>query len=466
MAFKRFQHIHMVGIGGAGMSGISEVLINLGYKVTGSDMSCSETTKHLEKTGAKIFYGHRASNIANPDVVVTSTAISKNNPEVLEARRKKISVIPRIEMLAEIARLKYTVAVAGTHGKTTTTSLVSLVLQYGGLDPTVVIGGRVKNFGSSGAKLGKGDFLVAEADESDGSFLKLSPAITIVTNIDDDHLDYYKTFENLKDAFVRHINSVPFYGFAILCINDPVVRSILGRVARKYFTYGLDAAGAQGARSADYTAKNISHAPRGSSFDVYKNRKFTGSFSLSVPGAHNVQNALSAICCGLELGVPAAKIKKALKEFGGVGRRLEIKGRIGLTGSQDETIFIDDYGHHPTEILATLKALKAGYSSKRLVVIFQPHRFTRTKLLYKKFGQSFGNADVIRLCEIYPAAEKPIPGVTSKLILNEIKKHGGAAEMFDFDKIIHEIRPGDIVLTLGAGDVWKLSAKIQEQLKK
>lgn len=449
----------MVGIGGAGMSGISEVLINLGYKVSGSDMACSETTKHLEKIGAKIFYGHKAANIQNPDVVVTSTAIAKNNPEVLAAKKYKIPVIPRIEMLAEIARLKYTVAVAGTHGKTTTTSMVSLVLQYGGLDPTVVIGGRVKNFGSSGAKLGKGDFLVAEADESDGSFLKLSPAITIVTNIDDDHMDYYKTFENLKDSFVKHINSVPFYGFGILCVNNPAVKSILGRIERKYFTYGIDT-------DADYTAKNIKNTPQGSAFDVYKNKKFAGNFFLSVPGTHNVQNALSAICCGLELGIPAQKIKNALKDFGGVGRRLEIKGRTGLAGSKDETIFMDDYGHHPTEILATLKALRDSYPSKRIVVIFQPHRYSRTKLLFKKFGQVFQNADLVRLCEIYPAGEKPIPGVKASLILKEIKKRRKNSAMFDFETFVKEIRPGDLVLTLGAGDVWKLSAKIQEKIKR
>jgi len=454
----------MIGLGGVGMSGISEVLINLGYKVSGSDKLCTETTKHLEKLGAKIFYCHKAGNVKNPDVVVTSTAIAKNNPEVVEAHKRKIPVIPRIEMLAEIARLKYTVAVAGTHGKTTTTSMTSLVLQYGGLDPTVVIGGRVKNFGSLGAKLGKGDFLVAEADESDGSFLKLSPTITIVTNIDDDHLDYYKTFENLKEAFIKHINSIPFYGFAILCVNDPVVKSILNRVTRKYFTYGLVPQGTN--VDADFTAKNIKLGPQGSIFDVYSNKKLVGNFALNASGAHNVQNALSSICCGLELGISIQKIKNALKDFGGVGRRLEIKGRIGLAGEKEEIIFIDDYGHHPTEILATLKALKNSYPSKRVAAIFQPHRYSRTKILYKKFGKVFGNADLVRLCEIYPAGEKPLPGVSAKLILNEVKKHHKNIQLFNFDSFVKEIRPGDVVLTLGAGDVWKLNGKIQECAKK
>ncbi|OGS20944.1 MAG: UDP-N-acetylmuramate--L-alanine ligase [Elusimicrobia bacterium RIFOXYA2_FULL_39_19] len=456
--FRKFENIHMVGIGGSGMSGIAEVLLNLGYNVSGSDMYATETTRHLEDLGAKIFTKHQASNIKNVDVVVTSTAIAKTNPEVLEVQKRKIPVIPRIEMLAEIARLKYTVGIAGTHGKTTTTSMTSLVLQYGGLDPTVVIGGRVKNFGSTGAKLGQGDFLVAEADESDGSFLKLSPAIITVTNIDDDHLDYYGTFEKLTASFIEYINKIPFYGFGILCVNNPVIKSILPKITRRYFTYGLNT-------DADYTAKNIEANFQGSCFDVFKNNKSLGRFELSVPGAHNVQNALSAICCGIELGIPIVKIKKALKDFVGVGRRLEIKGRIGMAHSQDEIIFIDDYGHHPTEVQATIKALRDSYKNKRIIAIFQPHRYTRTKILYKKFGKVFGDADLIRLCEIYPASEKPIKGVSSKLILNEAKKHKNNIEMFNFEKLVKEIKPGDVVLTLGAGDVWKLNGKIQEQLK-
>lgn len=444
----------MVGIGGSGMSGIAEVLINLGYKVSGSDIAPTEVTKHLEKIGARIVYRHRAENVAGTDVVVVSSAIDKTNPEVLAARRKGIPVIPRIEMLAEIARLKHTVAIAGTHGKTTTTSMTALVLQKGGLDPTVIIGGRLKNYGT-GAKLGRGDFLVAEADESDGSFLKLSPAISVVTNIDDDHLDYYGTMQCLIQSFVRYINNVPFYGCAILCKDDPVVRSLLKHVTRRHYTYGI-------ASPADFTAEKLTVDSSGSVFYAVRNinsngktrKKYLGSINLKIPGRHNVLNALASICCGIELGIPFEKIKKALAEFEGVGRRLEIKGTFsGIT-------VIDDYGHHPTEISNTLQAVREGYPERRVVVVFQPHRYTRTKALYKKFGTSFGDADVVRVCDIYPAGEKPIPGVTSKLILTELKKHKDDVKLFNRNELPGALKPGDVLLTLGAGNVWKIGEDI------
>lgn len=446
--FKKIKLIHFVGIGGVGMSGIAEVLLSLGYKVSGSDLKSSDFTDHLKKLGAKISFGHKAKNIGTADVVVTSTAVSRNNPEVVFARKRKIPVIPRIEMLAELARLKYTVSIAGTHGKTTTTSLASLVLEEGGLGPTIVIGGRLKNI-KSGAKLGKGDFLVAEADESDGSFLKLSPTITVVTNIDNDHLDHYGTFENIKSAFVEHINSVPFYGTSILCFDDKNVRDIIPRVNRRYVTYGLQ----DGARAAktDYTARNIKHLSGITAFDVFKSGKKLGSVRLKVPGLHNIRNALAAAVVGVELEIPFNKISKALGSYAGVGRRLEVKGeRNGIT-------VLDDYGHHPTEVKATLNAVRMAWPKKRLVVVFQPHRYSRTALLYKEFGACFKDADEVNLLQIYPAGEKPVPEVTSQLIFNSIVENGSQVQYFkDVELLSGRLKPGDIVLTLGAGDVWKV----------
>lgn len=449
--FKQIKNIHFVGIGGSGMSGIAEVMLNLGYKVTGSDLKNTDVTAHLKKCGARIFIGHKAANIKGADVVVTSTAVSKENPEVIEAGRKTIPVIPRIEMLAEIARLKYAVTIAGTHGKTTTTSLTALILQKGGLDPTVVIGGRLKNL-KSGAKLGKGEYLVAEADESDGSFLKLSPTITVVTNIDNDHLDYYGTLDNIKRAFVQHINLVPFYGCAILCTDDANVREVLPQIKRRYFTYGFNS-------GADFTAANIRPAGGGYKYDVLFRKKKLGTINLKAPGRHNILNSLSAVAVGVELGIPFKKISAALGEFAGVGRRLEIKGeKKGIT-------VIDDYGHHPTEVKATIDAIKDCWPEKRLIVLFQPHRFSRTAHLYADFGRAFGNADSVRLLEIYSAGEKPIPGVTSALILDSIKQNGGNVESFKgTEDIARRLMQGDIVLTLGAGDVWKTGEEILKKI--
>jgi UDP-N-acetylmuramate--alanine ligase len=448
--FKKIQRIHFVGIGGAGMSGIAEVLINLGYKVSGSDLKESEVTQRLKGLGASIFIGHQALNMDGAHVVVTSTAVDSSNPEVVAAKAKGIPVIPRIEMLAEIARLKYTIAIAGTHGKTTTTSMVAAVLQAGGLDPTVIVGGRLKHL-NSGARMGQGEYLVAEADESDGSFLKLSPALSVITNIDNDHLDYYKTFENICNAFVQYANHIPFYGCTIVCLDDPQVRAQLPRMTRRVITYGTDA-------KAMVRAKGISVDTNGTSFEVMEADKSLGRVHLVVPGQHNVLNALAAVIIGLELGIPFADIAQGLGGFEGVGRRMEIKGE-----SNGFTV-IDDYGHHPTEVRATLAALKERYAKRRLVVIFQPHRYTRTEALAKDFAESFKNSDQVYLMDIYPAGEKPIKGVTSDLILKPLQKIHSSAHALPPsttpDQFREQLKPGDVVLTLGAGDVWKFGEQI------
>ncbi len=436
------------------MSGIAEVLLNLGFNVSGSDLKETDVTKRLRKVGAEIKIGHRKENLENSgiDVVVTSTAVTKDNPEVLAAHSQKIPVIPRAEMLAELMRLKYSIAIAGCHGKTTTTSMTSLILANAGFDPTVVIGGKFNNFGT-GAKLGKGEYLVAEADESDGSFLKLSPTFAVVTNIDNDHLDHYGTMENIKIAFVQFINKIPFYGCAILCNEDENLKSIIPQITRKYCTYGFN-------DSADFKAKNVEATDIGSKFDVLDHGRLLGNIELKIPGRHNVLNALASVVCGLELEIKFSKIAKALLEFNGVGRRLEKKG------SYKNVVFIDDYAHHPTEIKATLSAIRSINPKKRLFVLFQPHRYTRTQMLKDQFGGAFGDADVIRVLDIYAASEKPIPGISSQTIIDAITKNEKkAAEKFsDVNTISKEIKDGDVVITLGAGDVWKKSAEILKVL--
>ncbi len=429
------------------MSGIAEVLLSLGYKVSGSDIKKSDITDHLKKLGARIYIGHKASNIKNADVVVTSTAVNRQNPEVLRALEGKIPVIPRVEMLAELARLKYTVTIAGTHGKTTTTSLTSLVLEFGGLDPTMVIGGRFKNI-KSGAKLGRGEFLVAEADESDGSFLKLSPTIAVATNIDNDHLDYYGTLENIKLAFEKHLNSVPFYGCAILCVDDPVIAGLLPQIKRRYNTYGFNS-------GSDFSAGRVRYTDGGSQFSVsYKNKKL-GNISLNVPGRHNILNSLAAIAVGHELGIPFSKISAAIRAFDGVGRRLEKKGE------KNGIMVLDDYAHHPTEIRVTIDAVKKSWPKRRLVVLFQPHRYSRTAHLHSEFGAAFANADEIRLMEIYAAGEKPQAGVTSRLIFDAMLENGRNPQFFQDSGVLSgQLKKGDILLTLGAGDVWKTGEEI------
>ncbi|MCK5533835.1 UDP-N-acetylmuramate--L-alanine ligase [bacterium] len=455
--FKKIKHIHFVGIGGSGMNGIAEILINMGYRVSGSDLKETEVTQRLAKMGGNIFIGHRRENINDVHVVVSSTAIDRNNIEIQEAKTKNIPVIRRAEMLAELMRLKYAVAIAGTHGKTTTTSMTAWVLAQGGFDPTVVVGGRFNNIGG-GAKLGKGDYLVAEADESDGSFLKLTPTIAVITNIDNDHLDYYGNMENIQKAFVQFINKVPFYGCAILCNDNKNLRDIYEQIDRKYFTYGVET-------PADFFAGNIKFGEVGCEFDVEQKGEKLGRVKIGVLGMHNVSNALAGIVCGLELGIDFSCIKEALGDFKGVKRRMEI------VGEENGFLVIDDYAHHPTAIQFTLETIKKIWPHRRLVVVFQPHRYTRTRDLYQKFGECFKDADIVKILDIYPAGEKPIPGITSQLILKNIKKHGKDIQYFPLNdafqvNLTNLLRPRDIVITLGAGDVWKTGRCLLEQFKK
>jgi UDP-N-acetylmuramate--alanine ligase len=454
--FKRIKHIHFVGIGGIGMSGIAEVLLNLGYKVSGSDMKESDTTERLRKQGGEIFIGHRAENITSPHVVVISSAVKNDNVEVVAAREKQVPVIPRAEMLAELMRLKYGVAIAGAHGKTTTTSMVATVFAAGGIDPTVVIGGKLNSLGTN-AKLGQGEFLVAEADESDGSFLKLSPTIAVVTNIDAEHLDYYKDIDEIKAAFLTFINKVPFYGVAVLCLDQPHIQALIPSIEKRYLTYGTST-------QADYQARDISLRPLGSTFRVVHHNQDLGPFELSVPGVHNISNSLAAIAVARELDIELETIRKALREFSGVQRRFQIKGEVG------GIIVVDDYGHHPTEIKATLAAAAAGME-RRVVVVFQPHRYTRTRHLLEEFFTAFNQADKLIVMDIYAAGEKPIPEVSGQVLYEGIKKHGHRDVTYlpERDKIVEHLaavlKKGDLLITLGAGDVWKLGEQVLEKLQ-
>ncbi len=444
--FRKYQHVHFVGIGGSGMSGIAEVLLNLGYRVSGSDLKRSPVTDRLVARGARIAEGHAAENASEAHVVVTSTAVRSDNPEVVEARRRGIPVIPRAEMLAELMRLKYGVAIAGSHGKTTTTSMVALVLDRGGLDPTVVVGGRLGVLGS-GARLGKGDFMVAEADESDRSFLKLTPTIAVVTNIDREHLDTYRDLADVQDAFVGFLNKVPFYGACVLCLDDPPVQDILPRVERRVVSYGLSP-------QARVSARDVALGPTGSSFAVAVEGHSLGPITLMVPGAHNVANALAAVAVGLDLELDFSAIRAGLESFTGVDRRFQMRGEAG------GVLVIDDYGHHPTEIRATLDTLRRRAGSRRTVVLFQPHRYTRTQALWDEFCKAFLQSDVLLLTDIYPASEEPIPGVTAEALAQAIAERGHrqVAWVGDLkaasDRLADEAREGDVVLTLGAGSVW------------
>lgn len=460
--FEQYRIIHFVGIGGIGMSGIAEVLHNLGYEVTGSDIKDSDTTNRLHSLGIKIYIGHKAENVDDAHVVVISSAVSKDNPEVVAAKEKSIPVIPRAEMLAELARMKYGVLIAGAHGKTTTTSLISTVLAHGGLDPTVVIGGRLMATGSN-ARLGQGDFLIAEADESDGSFLKLSPTIAVVTNIDREHMDFFKTMDSLREAFLSFMNKVPFYGASIVCIENEEIRRLVPSVHRRCITYGLSS-------DADIYAVDINKGFMSVSFDVMHKGKNLGNFSIPVPGLHNVLNSLACIAVAMELKMETGKVKEALNKFSGIQRRFELKG------DEKGVKVFDDYGHHPTEIKATLRAAKEGLLGRaqpggKLFVIFQPHRYTRTRDLIDEFSGCFADADVLYLMDIYPAGEKPIDGINSNVLIDRIKKtgHTGAVYFSDREKLMENLllrlRQGDVVFTLGAGDVWKAGEEILKRLR-
>ena len=449
--FRKVQRIHFVGIGGIGMSGIAEVLLNLGYGVSGSDIRRSPVTDRLAALGGRIQIGHAADNLALANVVVVSSAVRPDNIEVMEAKKRQIPVIPRGEMLAELMRLKYSIAIAGAHGKTSTTSMVATVLVHAGYDPTAVIGGRLNALGSN-AKLGSGEFIVAEADESDGSFLKLSPTIAIVTNIDREHLDHYGDFAAVQDAFVAFINKVPFYGAAILCLDDPNVQAVVPRVERRIITYGTS-------NQADLIAAHVKIVGFGSSYEVRSQAGALGTIHLQIPGQHSVMNSLAAVAAGLELDVPFTAIAEALGAFQNADRRFQIKGEAR------GVLVVDDYGHHPAEIIATLSAARKS-CDRRIVAVFQPHRFTRTASLEEDFARAFYHADVLIVLPIYPAGEDPIPGVTAERLVSLVEKFGHRDVTFAPDFAAAEellgarLLPGDLLLTLGAGDVWKIGERV------
>ena len=451
---RKVKHIHFVGIGGIGMSGIAEVLLNLDYAISGSDLSQSDITQRLASLGARICSGHQASHLADADVVVTSTAVKADNPEVLEAHRRNIPVIPRAEMLAELLKMKFSIAVSGSHGKTTTTSMIATVLASGGLDPTMVIGGKLASIGSN-ARLGDGEVIVAEADESDRSFLALSPSLAVITNVDLEHLDHYRNLEEIKEAFLQFANIVPFYGSTILCLDDDNVKAILPDIKRKTVTYGLTP-------PADYRASDISFAGSSARYTLHYKEDTFGTVTLNVPGLFNVYNSLAAIAVARELDMDFSAITEGLKGFTGVQRRLEVKGKTnGIT-------VVDDYGHHPTEIRETLKAAKQVYGNK-IIVVFQPHRYTRTKALFDEFLMAFPNADTLIVTDIYAASEAPIDGVNARILCDGIRNRGHKDVIFisNFDDIVNHLltiaRPSDVIITQGAGNVWKIG---EEFLKK
>jgi len=460
--YKKYQHIHFVGIGGIGMSGIAEVLLNLGYRISGSDLRRSPITDRLERLGASVFEGHRTTNIEGVQVVVTSSAVREDNPEVVEAMRKQIPVIPRAEMLAELMRLKYGIAIAGSHGKTTTTSMVATVLDRAGVDPTIVVGGRVNTLGSN-ARLGRGDFMVVEADESDKSFLKLSPTIAVVTNIDLEHLDYYKDIEEIRSCFLQFVNKVPFYGSVIICLDDPNIQLIIPQMTRRMITYGMRAHAEVSASDVQISRDNFS-----SDFNVRRKGEDLGRIKLLVPGEHNVCNALAAVAVGLDLEIDFPVIAAGLESFRGTERRFQVKGLV--EGDNGGILVVDDYGHHPTEIRATLAAAKM--SGRRLVVLFQPHRYTRTAALEEDFARSFYDADLVLIADIYSANEEPIPGITSDALADKIEKFGhhnvryiGGVEQGK-DALLEIVSSGDLVMTLGAGNVWRAGEEFLEAVRK
>ncbi len=454
---RRCRRVHFVGIGGIGMSGIAEVLCNLGYEVQGSDLKVSDVTRRLEGLGVEVFEGHDAQQVAEADVVVVSSAVADTNAEVQAARHRKIPVIRRAEMLAELMRLKYGIAVGGTHGKTTTTSLVAAILTHAGVDPTVVVGGKVNQLGTT-AKLGQGPYLVAEADESDGSFLHLSPTIAVVTNIDPEHLDHYRGgLDEIRDTFVTFVNRIPFYGLAVLCIDHPEVQAILPTVEKRYVTYGLSA-------QADLMARHLRFDGPTTHFEVVRRGHSVGEFRLNMLGQHNVSNALAAIAVADELGVEPNVAREALADFDGVERRFSVRGEIG------GVMVVDDYGHHPAEIRATLMGVRQAYPERRVRVVFQPHRYSRTEQLAADFASAFNDADTVLLTPLYPAGEAPIEGVNSDMLAEVIRRHGHrdvqVANGLDqaVETMMRTSESEDVVLAFGAGDIGQFGRRLVERL--
>ncbi|MCC6549789.1 MAG: UDP-N-acetylmuramate--L-alanine ligase [Ignavibacteriaceae bacterium] len=454
--FKNIKKIHFVGIGGIGMSGMAEILLNQGFIISGSDRALTEITYRLESLGMKIYEGHRTENVEEIDVLVYSSAVTEDNPEVAEARRRKIPVIKRAEMLAECMRMKYGIGIAGTHGKTTTTSMTGIVLTEGGIDPTIIVGGKLSGLGGTNARLGNGEYIVVEADEFDRTFLRLTPTIAAITTLEKEHLDTYKDLEDIKAAFIEFANKVPFYGFVVLCLDEPALQEIIPQINKKVYTYGLTA-------QADLRAVNIVHSANKSEFTVKFLGNDLGRIELKIPGVHNVKNSLVAVCIALELGIPFETIKRALEKFTGVYRRFEVK-------YDGEIMVVDDYAHHPTETSATLSGVRSGWD-RRLVAVFQPHLYSRTRDFYEEFGRSFLNSDVFICTDVYPAREEPIEGVTGELIADAARKFGHKNVIYLQDKktvptLLKEITlSGDIVVTMGAGDIWKFGESFINLIK-
>jgi len=458
--FGRTKHIHMVGIGGIGMSGIAEILLLRGYKVTGSDNSTSETTKRLEELGAVIYKSHKASNIEGADVVVYTSAVkAEDNVETRESLNRMIPTIKRSEMLAELMRMKYGIGIAGTHGKTTTTTMTGHVVQDGNFDPTIIVGGRVHSFDKTNAVVGKGDIIIVEADEYDRTFLRLSPSMAVITNIEAEHLDIYKDLDDVKEAFIEFANKVPFYGVVIVCLDDENVRSILPRIERRTISYGLTP-------QAQIRAVNIEQEGFKSTFTVLNKEKVLGEVTLKAPGEYNIKNALASIAVGIELNMSFEQIQSGIKQFKGVFRRFQPKL------DTKELLVIDDYAHHPTEVQASIKGAKRGWENRRIVAVFQPHLYSRTQDMYKEFGLSFFDAEVLVVTDVYPSREKPIEGVTGKLISDTAKKYGHRDVHYLEDKnelpskLKELVQPGDIVITMGAGDIYKYGEEFVEIRKK
>ncbi len=456
MMMNTIKNVHFVGIGGIGMSGIAEILLSEGFSISGSDLAKTDITDRLSSLGMKIYIGHSAENLKEADVVVYSSAVNTENPEVAAAIQRKIPVIKRSEMLAECMRMKYGIGIAGTHGKTTTTSMVGLVLTEAGIDPTIIVGGKLSGLGGTNARLGKSEFIVVEADEFDRTFLQLTPSIAAITTLEKEHLDTYKDLDDIKTAFVQFANKVPFFGFVVLCLDEPALQDVIPLINKKIFTYGISP-------QADIQAVDIKHKENQSTFTVMYQGIELGTITLRIPGLHNVKNTLVAVCIAKELGVDFSVIKNSLEKFAGVYRRFERK-------YDKEIMVIDDYAHHPTEINATLSGIRAGWR-RRLIAVFQPHLYSRTRDFYAEFGRSFLNSDIFICTDVYPAREKPIEGITGELVADAARKIGHKHVIYEPDKTkVPELlkslyKKDDIVITLGAGDIWKFGEKFIESIK-